>query len=340
MKAITPVIATIVLLLITVAIAGSAWTYISGYWTGTTGKQIEVVDAFCVGTDQAKVLLKNIGTDALNTGEITIMDKGTGNDITDNARWAGEVADSSLVLDLKFDEGTGAVAADSSGTGNNGLLMPSGSGPAWIGGKSGTALHYDGINDRVNCGNGTGLQFGTSDISISFWIRTDPAGPLSTIISKSDMEGRFWVVDDAAGGTMSINCYFGPGKDYWRSGTVNLDDGKWHHIAATFDRDGFERLYVDGSLDAERDISGASSNSWNASYNIWISGGIYNFFLGDLDELRIYNRLLSQGEVAAIADNAIAIGPGEVGTMMYTCSGRCDYRVLLGGMSRTVSVQC
>jgi len=82
MKGITPIIAIIVLLLITVALAGVAYSYLNSYMTGLTSKSIEVRDAFCVGGGTATVIIANVGTTAIATSEITILDSATGDALT------------------------------------------------------------------------------------------------------------------------------------------------------------------------------------------------------------------------------------------------------------------
>jgi flagellin-like protein len=103
MKAITPIIAIIVLLLITVALAGAGWTYLSAYWTSMTARQIQVVDAFCIGDNQAKVIIKNIGDGAISTGEIGVIDTASGADISDDVQWTSSAGDSGKVFEFKFD---------------------------------------------------------------------------------------------------------------------------------------------------------------------------------------------------------------------------------------------
>ena len=67
-KGITPIIAVIILLLITVALAGMAWAFLSGYLGGLMGKNIQIADSYCLGNTQAKVVITNIGTDNINIG--------------------------------------------------------------------------------------------------------------------------------------------------------------------------------------------------------------------------------------------------------------------------------
>jgi flagellin-like protein len=82
MKGITPIIAIIVLLLITVALAGVAWSYLQGYMGGLTSKSIEVRDYFCITGDIPIIVVGNIGTEPIATNEISIMDATTGTAIT------------------------------------------------------------------------------------------------------------------------------------------------------------------------------------------------------------------------------------------------------------------
>jgi len=64
MKGITPIISIIILLLITIGLAGAAWTYMSGYFSGLTARYIEVGYSYCDG-NVAKIMLTNRGTSPL-----------------------------------------------------------------------------------------------------------------------------------------------------------------------------------------------------------------------------------------------------------------------------------
>ncbi len=70
-KGITPIIAILVILLITIAITGSAWIYISTYYSGMTSEAIEVTSVDCT-TNGAVIYLHNIGTDILSTNNLAI----------------------------------------------------------------------------------------------------------------------------------------------------------------------------------------------------------------------------------------------------------------------------
>lgn len=66
-KGITPIIAVIILLLITVALAGMAWTFLSGYFSGMTAQNIQLIDYSCsAGT--SRTIIRNSGTQAISMG--------------------------------------------------------------------------------------------------------------------------------------------------------------------------------------------------------------------------------------------------------------------------------
>jgi len=71
-KGVSAVIATILMLIITIALAGMAYMYISGVFTGVT-QGIEVSDSYCseqtgsASEDEAVLIIKNIGTTKLTS---------------------------------------------------------------------------------------------------------------------------------------------------------------------------------------------------------------------------------------------------------------------------------
>ena len=73
MKGVSAVIATILMLIITIGLAGTAYVYISGMLTGKTEKTISVLDASCNSTgDGITLVIANDGTTTIGTTEITI----------------------------------------------------------------------------------------------------------------------------------------------------------------------------------------------------------------------------------------------------------------------------
>ena len=69
MKGISAIIATLLILLITIGLAGLAYSYISGVFTSKT-MTISLVDAYCTGTD-AMFIIRNDGTQTLPSTSVT-----------------------------------------------------------------------------------------------------------------------------------------------------------------------------------------------------------------------------------------------------------------------------
>ncbi len=70
-KGITPIIAILVILLITIAITGSAWVYISSYYTGMTSEALEITSVDCTGAG-ATIYIHNIGTEFMDVNRISV----------------------------------------------------------------------------------------------------------------------------------------------------------------------------------------------------------------------------------------------------------------------------
>jgi type II secretory pathway pseudopilin PulG len=89
-KAISPIIAIIIILLITIAIAGSAYSYISIYWTSTTGQNLVLKDAYSA-LGQVTLLINNMGTRKVTLSLVSITNStgdeiiGTWTNLDDNA---------------------------------------------------------------------------------------------------------------------------------------------------------------------------------------------------------------------------------------------------------------
>ena len=74
-------------------------------------------------------------------------------------------ASSDAVLIQHFDEGSGTIAKDESGYGNDGIIH----GATWTTGISGKALSFDGIDDYIDCGNDASLDI-ADEITIEAWM--------------------------------------------------------------------------------------------------------------------------------------------------------------------------
>ena len=204
----------------------------------------------------------------------------------------GQSANQGLVAHWSFDGREEKTAADSSGSGNEGEVA----GATRADGKAGLALQFDGQDDYVNCGNGDSINI-TDELSVSAWVNIASYHEdvyHDVVLSKG--VGAYSVFLHRKGGGQ-INGYVTIGGEQ-RSLSIHAPEfNGWHHIAMTV-RDGQQRTYYDGVLQAASTHSGAIGAT---DRNLLIGYG-ENFpsqghFHGMVDEVRIYNRVLSPEEM-------------------------------------------
>jgi glucose/arabinose dehydrogenase len=204
---------------------------------------------------------------------------------------------------LPFEEGLGTTTADASGHGNAGTLvnMPA---TAWVSGRSGQALAFDGVNNYVQISNHLGTNF-----TIACWVKTSQlfqqvdATYLGTGIIWADVGGP--APDFILGGTQSpggVNrlSFFVGGAETTLSGQQEISTGQWTHLAVTRDGVGGQfKIYVNGSLDG---TATGITGLLNANPGIAIGGNVgdVRYFNGLIDDVRFYSRVLSDSEVATL----------------------------------------
>ena len=193
-----------------------------------------------------------------------------------------------------FDDGSGATLLDASGYGRHGTIT----GATWTTGRNGGALSFDGADDHVALGSlGT---FYNSAFTLEAWVQKSTAKKDVGVVGSWTGTGPMLWVDHAAGRRyVTLGTSF---SSYLDSG-VSPAVGQWQHLAATFDGT-TARYYVDGAEAATRSVSGSvgSSNTWRIGAFGAAPGG---FFDGLVDDVRIYNRALTAGQIRFDRDHGV-----------------------------------
>ena len=212
-----------------------------------------------------------------------------------------------------LDATSGTSVADLSGNGNNGTV----SNATWnTSGRVKGCLNFNGTNSFVQITNTV-----ANDFTIAFWVKTTQTGG-----SPQWFNGAGLVDGDSPGpgndfGTALVAGKFAIGignPDMTFSSTSAINDGVWHHCAATRQQSsGMVNIYVDGHLQT---TGYASRNTLNASARLLFgaiaSGGGY--FNGSLDEVRIFSRCLGSNEVSALYSNLISAPVGAPASVSAT----------------------
>lgn len=198
-----------------------------------------------------------------------------------------------IVAYWKFDEGSGTSAADATGNGNNGTLVNS---PTWGPGKINDGLSFA-SNQYVNIGNNPALNFnGTMPFTIAGWGKTTIAQNAEIFDGLTGTNGFRLAIGAGSGSPNgSLTLYI---SGSWKhSLSTVFDNGSWHQFGVTYDGTTLS-FYVDGSFDSSSTTSGPTSVSMNRS--IGNIAGLSYPFGGTLDEIGIWSRALSAGEISTL----------------------------------------
>jgi len=217
-----------------------------------------------------------------------------------------------MVNEWKFDEASGNTAFDSVGDNNATLFQWTAGQDKWVPGKVGGALDFNNATHYARTDAGIALD----QYTISFWLRLDAFTGVTPRIAGPT--GSHWLLvnNESARG---VGFYFDGGSNLANDPARPLID-VWEHYAVAFDRVGsFARVYRNGLLVGQgvtvrEEKLGAWVFGHNENPNAQLDG-----LNGALDELRIYNRLLSTSEIASLshvpgplANDTAAYAPADV----------------------------
>ncbi|MCF2531367.1 LamG-like jellyroll fold domain-containing protein [Yinghuangia soli] len=207
-------------------------------------------------------------------------------------------APSGLVAAYGFNAGTGTAVADTSGNGNNGTAANT----AWTAGRYGQALTFNGTNAWVTVANSASLSM-TDKVTMEAWVKPASVTGWRTVLLKERgtnalSYGLYAGGDDRAAGYCRIGTV-----DQSLGSPANLALNTWTHIAFTYDG-ATMRFYVNGAQVASRAQTGALTNGTG---DLRIGGNSVwgEYFTGQIDEVRLYNRALSAAEITTDMNTAI-----------------------------------
>jgi hypothetical protein len=203
-----------------------------------------------------------------------------------------------------FDEGSGTVAHDKSGNGNEGTLH---GGAVWVNGRHGEALSFNGVDSYVRVEDSPSLHI-FSAVTVEAWVylRTGVHYPDHTVILSKDASN---------GGTnLDLQIYndtgeiaFGVGYDggVWPEqadfvfSVETVPRAVWTHVAGTYNGS-FLKVFFNGVLDSAKPFTGGINTDNGMPLCIGTKSRVGEFLLnGIVDDVRIYNRALSQQEIQA-----------------------------------------
>ena len=214
----------------------------------------------------------------------------------------------------KLDEGSGTTTADSSGNAHNGTLTNS---PTWTTGRVGpSALTFNGTTAQVGVSGSAPLaNLYTAGFTVSAWIKPAGAGGgnAGRIVDKdNNSAGWFFAMSGAT--QIRLTSDQDPSGVTSMTSTATIALNTWQHVAATWDghSGGQMHVYINGvQADSATTAGGAGTEADDSATPLTIGDRPLNDrgFNGSIDEVRIYNRILSAAEIQALADSTPPSAP-------------------------------
>lgn len=201
-----------------------------------------------------------------------------------------------LIARWKFDDGTGNTAKDSVGNAHPGSI---GGTANWVAGQVGGALDFDGATNYVDIQGENPIITGT--FSLTMWVY---ARDIPTIAKdyRMPLSNDSWI--DGA-----IHVHIWPETSVFRIDTKNgtdissnkvIEADQWYYVAGTLDAAGESKIYIDGILD--NNANGDSKEYFIGPANIGAYQNSSRYFNGMIDDVRIYNHILSEAEIQSIME--------------------------------------
>ncbi|HMT07568.1 MAG TPA: hypothetical protein PKA82_06155 [Pyrinomonadaceae bacterium] len=191
-------------------------------------------------------------------------------------------------------------------------------------GKVGNGFSFDGVNDFVSAPDDNKFDI-TGDLSIESWVRPAQIQPGEvTLVSKRDtansnvnyvlylQNGQLMFASRSNGGGFTVNA----------SG-ITLSPATFSHVAVTIES-GTLKFYVNGVPTAPQTTAASrSASTGRLTIGAYETTSAGDFFIGVIDELAIYSRALTAGEILSIF-NADSAGKCVSGgnTTTYSIGGR------------------
>ncbi len=291
-------------------------------------------DLYAGGMDEVRIYNRPLsGTEVLNLYNSGLIRVGSSNT-------QRNIVTTGLIGYWTLDGGemTTNTAYDRSSSGNTLSLL---NGPTKTVGKLGQSVNLDAVDDELyctdaNCGGTTGgkMDMGTRDWTAMAWIKPENGGTNCNI--RGTVVGK--IGDDEIGWYLGIGGQYVCAEIRGASNISSTLDGsqvplnEWSHIAVVFDRDGNMTRYLNGVQTGTQDnISANNGSSVDHPHNFCLGGRdgaggcTERLYDGSIDEVRVYERVLTLAEIKQIYD-------AGVGTKVNSSQGNFQGTGLSNGL--------
>lgn len=267
---------------------------------------------------------------------------------------------SNLLAYWRFEEGTASTTLNFASSSMNALLYND---VSWTSGYLQKGLLFGGVTNQVIPQNSSSLKYQGGDMTVSLWFRPDSTDDGGFLISKPwNGSGQYnWNLKSLGGASPTLRLQIMGSASTYIDANKGASGEVWHHALFTLASSSKMYLYLDGTVVAS---STYSIPSWtppagDGNSNA-VMGCIYPYgtpacagattyaYKGALDDVRVYNRVLSAGEIANLyrstafnryfyLDNVYRNGSGKIDSTGIFDPSTKKITVVYGWASTTAS---
>jgi lysophospholipase L1-like esterase len=255
----------------------------------------------------------------------------------------GETANSAEVvqqsgaktLHVKFDEASGATAADSSGYGFNATLV---NGPTFVAGKINNALSFASASSQYAT-LPTGIVSALGDFTVSAWVKPTTLDSWARVFDFGSGTSTYMYLSTKSGDQLKprFAIKMSGGSEQQINAGSALSTGVWTHVAVTLSGT-TGTLYINGVVSGTNSAMTSTPSALGATTQNYLGKSQFSsdpYLNGALDDFRVYSRALSASEIAQLAagqlpapQNVAAMpGSGKITLSWSAVSNATDYTI-------------
>ena len=260
--------------------------------------------------------------------------KGTFSGFTENGTLTTTASNGGLIGHWKFDETEGAIATDSSGNGNDATIES----PVYseleevtVNGPQGPAVDFKRQRAGFNVPHDNSLN--ATDVTITGWMKFNFDNSVNRLVTKN---GDYQLETRPSTNRFYLKKEGGANAQFDYTGTIVED--QWYHVAGTFDDSADTvKFYIDGTPIGT--VTGYTDSFNQGTQDVLISENGPRH-ADAIDDVRIYNRVLSDAEIAQIYQIGTPINPSTALPLGCPNIGDvCDDGTVYAGISPDGSVE-
>jgi len=202
------------------------------------------------------------------------------------------VGDPSLVGWWTFEDLDSGIATDSSGGGHNGILLGN---PRRVDGYDGRGVQFDGVDDSID----TGYAEDLAEWTVCVWVNSPMAPNAGAASGPVHREANYQLNWNHGDTTFRGAAGLRIGGTWYAASFGTLTAETWTHLAATFDGTAL-RAFTSGTLVTTNELAQGFPSPDSNALTFGKHAQADAFFAGTIDDVRVYNRALTENEISDV----------------------------------------